>query len=119
MKIIGIILVAFFLVSPVFALDLQKGEIVNIWIAIEERDDASFSIQSSTFEVLNRDGDILQSSGVATVNDTTHYIYGKVDTTATAFTNGLAAQVKFIYYIEGQTYIYFVPINIHQYIYTK
>lgn len=116
MKKIILILVLMILALPVLALDINKNQICNIWIAVTERDSASFTISSGEFEVQDRDGTVLQSAASATVNNTTHYIYGLVDTTASVFTDDLYCQVKFTFAIGTETYIYYVPLHIFSYI---
>ena len=115
MKYIIPLILFLVLITPALGVDLQKGEKVNIWIEIEERSDASFTIGTSVFEVMDRDGAELQASGSATVDNTNHYVYGIVDTSASGFTNGLVAQVKFTYIIGAETFIFFVPIQVFLY----
>ena len=116
MKKLLLIIMLFALSSPVMALDINKGQLVNVWLAITERDSAAFTIGTGAFEVQTRDGTVIQSSAGATVNNTTHYIYGLIDTTAAAFVDDLYCQVKFTFAVSTETYVYYVPIHIFTYI---
>ena len=116
MKKLIIIIMGFFLIAlPALAIDLYQGEVINIWIEVGERADATFTIQSASFEVMDRDGTVLQANATATIDSVDMYVYGLVDTSAAAFTSGLSAQVKFTFIIDTETYIYFVPIKIYEY----
>ena len=113
-KLLLLLVLSSFLGIPAYGLDINQGEIVNIWIAVTERDSAAFTIDSATYSVEDRSGTVLQDSAAATVNQTTHYVYGLVDTTS--YSDDLFAQVKFIFVIGSETYIYYVPIHIFDYI---
>jgi hypothetical protein len=90
----------------------DKGEKKNVWIEISERDDASFTISSATFEVLDTDGNSVQASGDATISSTR--IYGLVDTSTDDFSDGESYEVKFTYVIGSETYIDKVAIKLEE-----
>jgi len=91
---------------------VDKNEKVNIWVQVEERDDASFTISSATFEVLDSDDSSVQSSADATVSS--DKIYGLVDTSAEDFVTGSSYRVKFTYIIGSETYIDYVHIKLEE-----
>jgi len=99
----------------------DKGEIKNVWIEVAERDSASFTIASATFEVFDEDGVSVQASDTASTDGAK--IYGLVDTTATVgegeeetdvFTAGESYEVKFTFVIGSETYIDKVAIKLEE-----
>jgi hypothetical protein len=93
----------------------EKGEIKNVWIQVEERDQATVTISSQTFDVVDGDDAEKQASGNASVqNNGTSLvqIFGLVDTSVAAFVDGTAYKVRFTYAIGAETYKAHVPIRI-------
>ena len=109
-----LILLALLIALPAFAVDLEMGEKVNIWIEVSERDNASFTIQTANFSVMTSSGGVIQAETTATIDGAK--VYGLVDTSVSAFTDGLYAQVKFTYVIGDEVFIFYVPILMFQYI---
>lgn len=111
LAVVGACIVLAILATFVFALDLDKNEKVNIWLEIGDRDGSTFTISSATMSVLANTGSlVMQSAASATISSTK--IYGLVDTTAAAFTQGTDCRAKFTFVISDETYIEYVPLHI-------
>ena len=94
-------------------ISFDKNEIKNVWIRIEDRDDAAFTITNdAVFQVYDEDGTSVQAQGSATVSS--DKIYGLVNTTTTGFIAGGSYEVKFTYHIGSETYIDFVHIKLQE-----
>jgi hypothetical protein len=93
----------------------EKNEIKNVWIQIEERDGGTITTTSQTFDVVDGDDAEKQPSGAASIqNNGTALvqIFGKVDTSISAFVDGSAYKVRFTIVIASETYKVHVPIRI-------
>lgn len=103
----------FFLPLPVRAETVNLGEILNCWIRVDVRPTgASFSIQTANYSVIDESGFCLQSEATASVDNTSHYVYGLVNTTFSAFTADQTCYVKYRYYIGSETRIYYKRLEI-------
>jgi hypothetical protein len=92
--------------------ELIKGEKINCWTLIEERDGQAFTIDTSTMTVEGRDGTIWQAQ-TGTQSDGGE-VWALIDTTAEAFEAGTAGYAEFEYHIGGEIYIFRVPIRIRE-----
>lgn len=90
----------------------DKGEKKNIWIEVSERDGATVTIDSATFEVFDDAGASVQASDIADIDGAK--IYGLVDTTTDKFTAGESYEVKFTFIIGSETYIDKVAIKLEE-----
>ena len=94
-----------------YGIDLYQGEVANIYIEVEDRDGATFTIQTANYAVYDLAGYNLQSEATASIDDSE--IYGLVNTTTTPFSDIKYAQVKFVFIINSETRIYYVPLVIY------
>lgn len=93
----------------------EKGEIKNVWIQFEERDAGTITTSAQTFDVVDGDDVEIQASGNASVqNNGTSLVqvFGKIDTSVSAFVDGTAYKVRFTVTIGAETYKAHVPISI-------
>ena len=100
-------------------LDAQKGEKVNAWIEISDRDNAAFSVLSASMTVLDWSKSYtMQTEIVANITTAAPAtiklprIYALVDTTAAAFTSGTACRVKFFYWVDNEIKIKWLDLLI-------
>ncbi len=114
-----IVLAIIFVTGTALALDIEKGEKVNIWIKIQERNGAAFTIASGDIGVFDSSGYTVQTTAAAIVDAgeaafsaLSHTVKGLLDTTFGTFTAGDYDRVKFRYYIGNEIYIDYVPIDV-------
>lgn len=91
---------------------LIKGEKIQCWTQMTERNGTTFTIDTATMYVAGADGAVWQASGNATVDGP--LVYKLIDTSFGAFTAGNRGYAVFTYTVAPEVYIFKVPIRIYE-----